>query len=54
MTNDTQLCRVEFPTFVQMPTRWMDNDAYGHMNNIADSVPFISIDHPTKYFLLTI
>ena len=21
---------------------------------IADSVPFISIDHPTKYFLLTI
>ena len=35
MTNDTQLCRVEFPTFVQMPTRWMDNDAYGHMNNIV-------------------
>ena len=35
MTNDKQLCRVEFPTFVQMPTRWMDNDAYGHMNNIV-------------------
>ena len=35
MTNDKQLCRVDFPTFVQMPTRWMDNDAYGHMNNIV-------------------
>ena len=30
-----QLAREEFPTFVEMPTRWMDNDAYGHMNNIV-------------------
>ena len=30
-----QLPREEFPTFVEMPTRWMDNDAYGHMNNIV-------------------
>ena len=35
MTHDKQLCRVEFPTFVEMPTRWIDNDAYGHMNNIV-------------------
>ena len=30
-----QLPREEFPTFIEMPTRWMDNDAYGHMNNIV-------------------
>ena len=30
-----QLPREEFPTFVELPTRWMDNDAYGHMNNIV-------------------
>ena len=30
-----QLPREEFPTFVEMPTRWMDNDAYGHMNNVV-------------------
>ena len=30
-----QLAREEFPTFIEMPTRWMDNDAYGHMNNIV-------------------
>ena len=35
MIHNKQICRVEFPTFVEMPTRWMDNDAYGHMNNIV-------------------
>ena len=35
MTQNKQLSREEFPTFVEMPTRWMDNDAYGHMNNIV-------------------
>ena len=35
MTQYKQLPREEFPTFVEMPTRWMDNDAYGHMNNIV-------------------
>ena len=34
MTHDKQLCRVEFPTFVEMPTRWMDNDVFGHINNV--------------------
>ena len=34
MTQHKQLPREEFPTFIEMPTRWMDNDAYGHMNNI--------------------
>ena len=35
MTRYKQLPREEFPTFVEIPTRWMDNDAYGHMNNIV-------------------
>ena len=35
MTPHKQLPREEFHTFVEMPTRWMDNDAYGHMNNIV-------------------
>ena len=35
MTQYKQLPREEFPTFIEMPTRWMDNDAYGHMNNVV-------------------
>ena len=35
MTPHKQLPREAFHTFVEMPTRWMDNDAYGHMNNIV-------------------
>ena len=35
MTQNKQLFREEFPTFVEMPTRCIDNDAYGHMNNIV-------------------
>ena len=35
MTQNKQLFREDFPTFIEMPTRWMDNDAYGHMNNIV-------------------
>ena len=35
MTPHKQLPREDFHTFVEMPTRWMDNDAYGHMNNIV-------------------
>lgn len=27
--------RAEFPVFRQLPTRWMDNDVYGHMNNVV-------------------
>ena len=25
--------RAEFPHFRTLPTRWMDNDLYGHVNN---------------------
>ena len=26
--------RSEFPHFLALPTRWMDNDVYGHVNNV--------------------
>ena len=26
--------RSAYPAFYQLPTRWMDNDQYGHMNNV--------------------
>ncbi len=27
--------RSEFPHFSTIPTRWMDNDVYGHVNNVV-------------------
>jgi acyl-CoA thioester hydrolase len=27
--------RTEFPHFLAIPTRWMDNDIYGHVNNVV-------------------
>ncbi|WP_037313506.1 acyl-CoA thioesterase [Ruegeria halocynthiae] len=27
--------RAEFPEFYPLQTRWMDNDIYGHMNNVV-------------------
>lgn len=27
--------RAEFPHFLSIPTRWMDNDVYGHVNNVV-------------------
>lgn len=26
--------RAEYPHFLTIPTRWMDNDIYGHVNNV--------------------
>jgi acyl-CoA thioester hydrolase len=26
--------RVDYPYFLAIPTRWMDNDTYGHVNNV--------------------
>lgn len=26
--------RASYPHFLQIPTRWMDNDIYGHVNNV--------------------
>ncbi len=27
--------RAAYPAFITITTRWMDNDAYGHMNNVV-------------------
>ena len=27
--------RADYPRFLAIPTRWMDNDNYGHVNNVA-------------------
>ena len=27
--------RSDYPWFCDMPTRWMDNDVYGHVNNVT-------------------
>jgi len=31
----TRSSRADFKTFRTITTRWMDNDAYGHMNNVV-------------------
>lgn len=33
MTDSQSVTRDEFPHFLSIPTRWMDNDVYGHVNN---------------------
>ncbi len=30
-----RLIRADFPHFQTIPTRWMDNDVYGHVNNVV-------------------
>ncbi|MFO0602854.1 MAG: thioesterase family protein [Polyangiales bacterium] len=27
--------RADYPHFLDVPTRWMDNDVYGHVNNVV-------------------
>jgi acyl-CoA thioester hydrolase len=31
----TTLSRADFRRFLAIPTRWMDNDSYGHVNNVV-------------------
>lgn len=28
-------CRADYRHFIDIPTRWADNDAYGHVNNVV-------------------
>ena len=35
MSRRPPAARGEFAHFLAMPTRWMDNDAYGHVNNVV-------------------
>jgi len=35
MTEKPRPARADYPHFVSVPTRWMDNDIYGHLNNVV-------------------
>ena len=35
MTRPQPDARNAYPSFVPLTTRWMDNDAYGHLNNVV-------------------
>ena len=34
-TEDAPTRREQYPHFLAIPTRWMDNDVYGHVNNVV-------------------
>ena len=34
MAEGEQERRADYPRFLEIPTRWMDNDVYGHVNNV--------------------
>jgi acyl-CoA thioester hydrolase len=35
MARETPLTRADFAHFLEITTRWMDNDVYGHINNVV-------------------
>ncbi len=35
MTDQPEESRDAYPHFLTIPTRWMDNDVYGHVNNVV-------------------
>ena len=35
MSGKTAASRAAYPHFLAIPTRWMDNDIYGHVNNVV-------------------
>lgn len=35
MAENTRPSRRDFPHFLTIPTRWIDNDIYGHVNNVV-------------------
>ena len=35
MNDKSAPARGDFPHFMAIPTRWMDNDVYGHVNNVT-------------------
>ncbi|HKF70200.1 MAG TPA: acyl-CoA thioesterase, partial [Stellaceae bacterium] len=35
MAEGEQERRGDYPRFLEIPTRWMDNDIYGHVNNVV-------------------
>ena len=43
-------CRAAYPAFLAIPTRWMDNDVYGHVNNVTYYAYFDTVvnEHLTR------
>jgi acyl-CoA thioester hydrolase len=35
MADGETIKRADFPVFRRIPTRWLDNDVYGHVNNVV-------------------
>lgn len=35
MTEKAPIARADYPHFLAVPTRWIDNDVYGHVNNVV-------------------
>tara|TARA_B100001123_G_scaffold373252_1_gene437713 strand:+ start:160 stop:591 length:432 start_codon:yes stop_codon:yes gene_type:complete len=35
MSEEKALRRLDFKWFIDLPSRWEDNDAYGHINNVV-------------------
>ena len=35
MADERAAVRADYPHFQNIPTRWMDNDLYGHVNNVV-------------------
>ncbi len=35
MSSEKPLSRSDYKKFVPITTRWMDNDIYGHVNNVT-------------------
>jgi acyl-CoA thioester hydrolase len=40
MTDPTRLRRGDFPVLRPLPTRWSDDDTYGHVNNVVHYLMF--------------
>ena len=40
MTNPRELRRTDFPVLRSLPTRWSDDDTYGHVNNVVHYLMF--------------
>jgi acyl-CoA thioester hydrolase len=50
MAEKPQITRAEYPHFVTLPTRWMDNDVYGHINN---ALYYAFFDTAINQYLIT-
>jgi acyl-CoA thioester hydrolase len=35
MSKPSPKTRADYPHFLTIPTRWSDNDVYGHVNNVV-------------------